>query len=73
VLDYVDCANLTSELFLRIIPDGQCFTRQEFAYVTPGVTNNGASIPSLFASTEWMAGNTHTIANPMGGKYSDLV
>jgi hypothetical protein len=37
---------------------------QEFAFVTPGATNNGASAPLVVRINEWMAANTSTVADP---------
>jgi hypothetical protein len=71
VLDYIDYAGLTPNRSYGSFPDGQSFTRQEFTYVTPGATNNGASAPLSVCINEWMAGNTHTLVNPISGKYSD--
>ncbi len=71
VLDYIDYANLTPNHSYGSLPDGQSFTRSEFFYVTPGGTNNGASAPLSVVVNEWMAGNTHTLVNPINGKYSD--
>jgi len=71
VLDYLDYASLTPNHSYGSLPDGQGFTRFEFYYVTPGGTNNGASAPLSVVINEWMAGNTHTIPDPISGKYSD--
>ena len=48
-------------------PDAQSFDRQEFFYVTPGATNNATSPPLTVAINEWMAGNTHTLHDPVDG------
>ena len=53
------------------MPDGQSFERQVFFYPTPGNTNNGASAPLTVVINEWMAGNTQTIANPIGRQADD--
>jgi hypothetical protein len=71
VLDFVDYTNLTPNHSYGSFPDGQSFDRQEFAYATPGATNNGSSAPLTVSINEWMAGNTHTLVDPVGGKYSD--
>lgn len=71
VLDYVNYTNLLSNHSYGSFPDGQMFSRQEFYYVTPGAVNNGTSAPLTVAINEWMAGNTNTIRNPIGGKYDD--
>ena len=46
--------------------------RQEFFFATPGTTNNGSSAPLSVVINEWMAANTHTIADPLdGNKFDD--
>ena len=71
VLDYLDYTNLTANHSYGSLPDAQSFDRREFAYVTPGATNNGTSPPLTVSINEWMAGNTHTLLNPVNDKYSD--
>jgi len=71
VLDYVDYTNLTPNRSYGSFPDAQSFDRQQFFYVTPGATNNNVSAPLSVVINEWMAGNTHTLTNPLSGKYSD--
>jgi len=71
VLDYVNYSGLGANHSYGSYPDGQSFVRQEFFYVTPGATNRCTAAPPTVMINEWMAGNTHTITNPVGGKYSD--
>jgi hypothetical protein len=71
VLDYVTYTNLGFNHSYGSFPDGQSFDRLEFFFATPGGTNNGCSAPLTVAINEWMAGNTHTLANPVGGKFDD--
>jgi hypothetical protein len=47
VLDFIDYTNLGLNHSYGSVPDGQSFSRQEFAFVTPGSTNNSTS-PSTF-------------------------
>jgi regulation of enolase protein 1 (concanavalin A-like superfamily) len=70
VLDYLNYTNLGPNHSYGSFPDGQSFVRQEFFYATPGTSNDGGK-PLPVAINEWMAGNTHTITNPIGGKYDD--
>ena len=70
-LDFVDYSGLGLNHSFGSIPDGQSFTRQEFFFTTPGGTNNGSSAPLSVVINEWMAGNTHTLLDPVTGKYSD--
>jgi hypothetical protein len=71
VLDYVDYTNLIPNRSYGSFPDAQVFDRRQFYYVTPGSTNNGTSAPLPVVINELMAGNTHTLLNPVNGKYSD--
>lgn len=71
VLDFLDYTNLVPNRSYGSVPDGQCFDRREFYYVTPGGTNNGASPPLNVFINEWMAANTHTLPNPLSGAFSD--
>ena len=72
VLDYIDYAGLGVNHSYGSFPDGQSFTRQDFFYPTPGATNNAASAPLTVFINEWMAGNTHTIQDPLdSNKYDD--
>lgn len=71
VLDFIDYFNLGANHSYGSFPDGQSFDRQEFAFATPGGTNNPASAPLTVSINEWMAGNTHTLIDPVTGKYSD--
>ena len=47
VLDYLDYTNLTPDHSYGSVPDGQSFVRQEFAFATPGGSNN-AIVPFSF-------------------------
>jgi hypothetical protein len=71
VLDYVTYTNISPNHSYGSFPDGQSFDRQDFFYATPGGTNNGASAPLTVDVNEWMAGNTHTLPNPVGGQFDD--
>jgi len=63
VLDYLNYIDLGPNHSYGSFPDGQSFDRREFYYATPGGTNNGASAPLVVFINEWMASNTHTLAN----------
>ncbi len=71
VLDYITYTNLDPNHSFGSFPDGQSFTRQDFFFATPAGTNNGTSAPLTVCINEWLAGNTHTRVNPIGGKYDD--
>ncbi len=71
VLDYVDYAGIGLNHSYGSFTDGQSFARQEFFYATPGGTNDGSSAPLTVVINELMAGNTHTLLDPVTGKYSD--
>src|SRR5581483_6828190 len=51
VLDYIDYTNLSLDHSYGSMPDGQSFERQEFAWPTPGSTNNAANPPAFIAYT----------------------
>ncbi len=71
VLDFLDYTNLIPNRSYGSFPDGQLFDRQQFYYVTPGGPNDRRSAPLTVVINELMAGNTHTLLNPVNGKYSD--
>lgn len=71
VIDYVNYANINPDRSYGSMPDGQGFDRQEFFFVTPGGPNNGTAAPLMVKVNEWMADNTHTLTNSIGGKYDD--
>jgi hypothetical protein len=72
VLDFIDYANVGLNHSYGSFPDGQSFSRQEFFYASPGGTNDGTSSPLTIRINEWMAGNTHTLQDPLdGNKYDD--
>jgi len=43
VLDYIDYTNVGPNHSYGSLPDGQSFDRQEFAFTTPGGTNNSTN------------------------------
>jgi hypothetical protein len=71
VLDYLDYNNLRADRSYGSAPDGQSFDRQEFFFVTAGGTNNAASAPITVYINEWMADNTHTLADPADSHFED--
>jgi len=71
VLDYADYSLLPANRSYGSQPDGQSFDRSQFFYATPGASNNIASAPLTVCINEVMAGNTQTLANPVGGKFDD--
>lgn len=71
VLDYLNYTDLPANRSYGDLPDGQPFTRRAMFYGTPGSKNDSAEpLTSLFLS-EWMASNTRTLLNPVGGAYDD--
>ena len=70
VLDYISYTNVGPDHSFGSFPDGQSFARREFLDPTPRAANDGTPPLSLVIN-EWMASNTHTITNPVGGKFSD--
>lgn len=71
LVDYLTYTNLPSNWSYGAVPDGQPFYRDNHFYATPGGTNNGASPPLTVFINEWMADNTHTIADPADGGFED--
>jgi len=71
VLDYLNYTDLPANRSYGDFPDGQPFTRQAMFYATPGATNDVA-VPSIqLFINEWMASNTRTLPNPVGGAFDD--
>ena len=64
VLDYINFATISPGRSYGSYPDGRAGFRQTFHYVTPGQTNNPASLPIPIVINEWMAANTRTISDP---------
>jgi hypothetical protein len=52
-------------------PDGDVSGRRLFSVITPGATNNPASLPVELYINEWMADNASTRADPADGQYED--
>jgi hypothetical protein len=71
VLDYLNYTNLGPDHSFGSVPDAQSFERREFVYVTPGATNNPASLPIAVKINEWMADNTATRQDPADNKFQD--
>jgi hypothetical protein len=71
VLDYVNYSGVFPNRSYGSYPDGQPFDRQEFFFVTPRETNNGASAPLTVFINEWMASNTNNLADPADGDFED--
>ena len=70
-LDFIDYTNLMANRSYGDYPDAQSFDRMQFYVVTPGAANTNTSAPLSVSINEWMAGNTHTLTNPVNGKASD--
>ena len=71
IVDYLNYSVSAPNRSFGSVPDGQPFERREMFYATPGATNNGAAPPVAVYINEWMAANTHTLANPANGKFDD--
>jgi len=71
LVDYLTYTNLASNWSYGDLPDAQPFYRGQMFFVTPGATNNSASPPLTVFINEWMADNTHTLADPADGNYED--
>lgn len=71
IVDYLNYANLPANWSYGDFPDGQPFYRQSMFVATSGTFNTNASPPISISINEWMADNSHTLANPVGGKFDD--
>jgi hypothetical protein len=71
IIDYLTYTNLPSNWTYGDLPDAQPFYRGNLFFATPGGTNNGASPPISVYINEWMADNTHTVADPADGQFED--
>jgi hypothetical protein len=63
VVDYVNYQGLNSSNSYGSFPDGQPFERKPFYFVTPRGTNDGRSAPATIFINEWMAANSHVLAD----------
>ncbi len=70
-IDYVKYEQLPAGRSYGSIPDGQPWTRRMMHYPTPTAVNNPDDIPVQVFVNEWMASNTHTLADPVDGRYDD--
>jgi len=73
VLDYVNYSGIPADRSLGLHPDGQAGPRSLFHFATPGGTNDNATPPTPVFINEWMAANTGTLANPVGGGFDDWI
>ncbi len=71
VMDYLDYKNLPAGRSTGSFPDGEPRGRRSFFTATPGQTNNPVFPAIAVTINEYMAGNTSTITNPVGGTFSD--
>jgi hypothetical protein len=71
LVDYLTYTNLPSNWSYGDVPDGQPFYRGNMFLATAGGTNNSASPPLAVFINEWLADNTHTLADPADGDFED--
>jgi hypothetical protein len=71
VLDYLNYTELGANRSYGGLPDGQPFTRRALFHATPGSANDAAEPSIQLFISEWMASNTRTLPNPVGGDYDD--
>ncbi|HEY5911014.1 MAG TPA: lamin tail domain-containing protein [Verrucomicrobiae bacterium] len=71
VLDYLNYTDLPANRSYGDLPDGQPFNRRAMFYATPGGTNDATEPSIMLFINEWMASNTRTLPNPVGGAYDD--
>ncbi len=71
ILDYLNYTNVPANWSYGDYPDGQPFYRQSMFIATPNAYNTNIAAPISVVINEWMADNSHTITNPVGGKFDD--
>lgn len=71
VIDYLDYLNVPVDRAYGLFPDGAQYQSTGFHFATPGAANNNTFPLASVVINEWMADNTKTITNPLGGAYSD--
>jgi hypothetical protein len=71
VIDYINYTDLAPDQSFGSYPDGQGFDRRRFVTVTPGGPNQATGPALSVAINEWMASNTQTIFDPIGGAPND--
>jgi hypothetical protein len=71
VFDYLNYSNVPSDYSYGDYPDGQRKGRQVFYRVTPSAPNDNTAPPVTVFINEWMANNTHTLADPADGQFED--
>ena len=71
IVDYLNYTNLPANWSYGDFPDNQPFYRQPMFAATPGAFNTNTSPPISIVINEWMADNSLTLANPVGGKFDD--
>ncbi len=70
IISYLNYPALPSRYSYGAIPDGQAHSLVSMFYASPGTTNNATAAPVAVTINEWMASNTHTIAD-QHNKFSD--
>jgi len=71
VIDYFDYNHLSPGRSIGRYPDGNNGELRAIDYPSPGATNNAISRPATLWINEWMAANTHSLTNPVGGHFDD--
>jgi hypothetical protein len=71
VMDYLDYKQLPADRSFGSYPDGEPHGRRSFYHVTAGATNDPVFPAIKVTINEFMADNTSTIFNPVGGKADD--
>ena len=71
LVDYLNYTNLPANWSYGDVPDGQPFYRDRMFFATPGASNDVTMAPNMVFINEWMADNTHTLADPADNDYED--
>ncbi|HET7624048.1 MAG TPA: lamin tail domain-containing protein, partial [Verrucomicrobiae bacterium] len=70
IVDYLNFSDVPPNVTYGDFPDGQPFFRKPMI-ATPGATNSDAVLPITVFINEWMADNSHTLADPADGDFED--
>ncbi len=71
VVDFINYHQVPADRSLGSVPDGEPRDRRLFHRVTAGTANDAAYLGVNLVINEFMAANTSTITNPIGGTFSD--
>ena len=71
VVDYLKYNLVNTDRSFGALPDGRPNKRIKFYNATAGAANDGSYPSTPVTLNEWMASNTHTVADPADDKFDD--